>query len=388
MLRGYVVVVVMTYGVSLWLGLAHIDGQHHPGEPALVAHWLRDATLALPAVTVAVYLGLLLAKRLTGAHELLRTARLAVTAAVVAGLTALSFGIGAVVHAWLFPAEHQTIGWLAHATLDGLLALAAALPLAAALVAAGARDRSARPPDAPRPASAFDLGAALQGAGAPAAMVLEAGTTRRRFVQYGAAGAAVLGSTGALRAYAATSGDDTLSDKVDPCFDKSPRGRPFTRELVIPPVLEPIARTEQADVYEIAELSATTEIVAGIRTPVWGYNGITPGPTIMARKGRRVEVTFTNRLPADGDPGGLIVKTPIDPRRIRSSSPAPSSTCTASTAIRSPTAMPPTCACRVTACAISTPTTRTSDPPPCGTTTTRCTSPRTTSSAAWRACTS
>lgn len=81
----------------------------------------------------------------------------------------------------------------------------------------------------------------------------------------------------------------------------------------MPPVLEPIASTAEADVYEIAEMAAESELIAGIRTPIWGYEAITPGPTIMARVGRPVHVTFTNRLPGDGDPQGLIVKDAIDP---------------------------------------------------------------------------
>jgi FtsP/CotA-like multicopper oxidase with cupredoxin domain len=38
-------------------------------------------------------------------------------------------------------------------------------------------------------------------------------------------------------------------------------------------------------------------MIPGKTTTIWGYNGITPGPVIKARTGRRVQVTQTNNLP-------------------------------------------------------------------------------------------
>src|SRR5581483_11357333 len=42
---------------------------------------------------------------------------------------------------------------------------------------------------------------------------------------------------------------------------------------------------------------ASLEIVKGVRTDVWTYNGGLPGPLIHARAGDRVIVHFTNKLP-------------------------------------------------------------------------------------------
>jgi spore coat protein A len=39
------------------------------------------------------------------------------------------------------------------------------------------------------------------------------------------------------------------------------------------------------------------EILPGLTTPIWGYNGTFPGPTIKARSNRRVVVRQTNALP-------------------------------------------------------------------------------------------
>lgn len=51
-----------------------------------------------------------------------------------------------------------------------------------------------------------------------------------------------------------------------------------------------------ADYYEIDQREAVVEMISGMRTRIWGYNGIFPGPTIEARRGRSVVVTHTNRL--------------------------------------------------------------------------------------------
>jgi spore coat protein A, manganese oxidase len=47
-------------------------------------------------------------------------------------------------------------------------------------------------------------------------------------------------------------------------------------------------------------------------TPVWGYNGIVPGPTIVMRKGRRAVMTYFNRLPPNGDVGNIVLPFPFE----------------------------------------------------------------------------
>src|SRR5262245_7262223 len=70
----------------------------------------------------------------------------------------------------------------------------------------------------------------------------------------------------------------------------------FQMPLPIPPVLSPTRSDAAADYYEIVQREAAIEIVSGMRTRIWGYNGMCPGPTIEARRGRTVVVTHTNRL--------------------------------------------------------------------------------------------
>ncbi|MEU4765727.1 multicopper oxidase family protein [Actinosynnema sp. NPDC023794] len=68
---------------------------------------------------------------------------------------------------------------------------------------------------------------------------------------------------------------------------------PFRVPLPIPPVLAPVG----ADRYEITQREASAEILPGVRTPLWTYEGTFPGPTIESRRGRPVTVTHRNELP-------------------------------------------------------------------------------------------
>ncbi len=74
---------------------------------------------------------------------------------------------------------------------------------------------------------------------------------------------------------------------------------PFESRLVVPPVLRPVRRTATTDFYRVVMREAQADIVSGGPTPIWGYNGIFPGPTIRARKGRRTVVNHVNNLPED-----------------------------------------------------------------------------------------
>ena len=73
--------------------------------------------------------------------------------------------------------------------------------------------------------------------------------------------------------------------------------RPFTVPFRVPPVLQPVRTDATTDYYELAQMQASAEILPGLRTDIWGYNGITPGPTIRARRDRPTVVRQINRLP-------------------------------------------------------------------------------------------
>ena len=73
--------------------------------------------------------------------------------------------------------------------------------------------------------------------------------------------------------------------------------RPFAQFLRIPPVLTPSATDADTDFYDVVQMAMDQEILPGLQTPIWGYNGTFPGPTIKARSNRRVVVRQTNSLP-------------------------------------------------------------------------------------------
>ena len=76
----------------------------------------------------------------------------------------------------------------------------------------------------------------------------------------------------------------------------SPSFTPYSKLLPIPPVLEPARKTETTDFYEMTMKEGEAEILPGLKTPIWGYNGIFPGPTIEAFSGREVVVRHANGL--------------------------------------------------------------------------------------------
>ena len=72
---------------------------------------------------------------------------------------------------------------------------------------------------------------------------------------------------------------------------------PFAVPLQMPPALKPTRQAAATDYYEISQRPGKVEILPGLETEIWGYNGIFPGPTIEARSGRRVVVRHRNELP-------------------------------------------------------------------------------------------
>ena len=65
---------------------------------------------------------------------------------------------------------------------------------------------------------------------------------------------------------------------------------PFQRDLPRIPVARPVAR----DKYVLTMKPGTADILPGYTTPILGYDGRFPGPTIKATRGRPVEVRMIN----------------------------------------------------------------------------------------------
>jgi len=72
--------------------------------------------------------------------------------------------------------------------------------------------------------------------------------------------------------------------------------RPFRVDLPIPQVLTPERSTATTDFFRLTLKPGTADILPGLKTPIWGYNGIFPGPTLVASRGRRVVIEHANRL--------------------------------------------------------------------------------------------
>ena len=72
---------------------------------------------------------------------------------------------------------------------------------------------------------------------------------------------------------------------------------PFRVPLPVPPVLEPVRSDGSADFYELTQKAGESEILPSLKTEVWGYDGLFPGPTIESRSGRRIVVRQRNELP-------------------------------------------------------------------------------------------
>ncbi len=73
--------------------------------------------------------------------------------------------------------------------------------------------------------------------------------------------------------------------------------QPFTVPFAKPEVLSPVAQTATTDYYIVTQKAVSAQILPGLHTDVWGYNGLVPGPTIVANRGRQAVVRQICDLP-------------------------------------------------------------------------------------------
>ena len=119
--------------------------------------------------------------------------------------------------------------------------------------------------------------------------------SRRKFMQNG------FGSLALVCTFAAPSslrGSSVTTSAARRAQARSPF-TPFQRDLPIMPELKPVSTRQGADVYDVDIREGLAEILPGFQTPIYGYDGVYPGPTIRARKGRAAIVRQKNRLPFD-----------------------------------------------------------------------------------------
>ena len=118
--------------------------------------------------------------------------------------------------------------------------------------------------------------------------------SRRQALQIGGVG--VIGAMGL--AVPLSSVDAKSASLLDP----KNMPRLYQRTLPIPPVLAPKSTTIGADgkkthLYQIEQTAAMANIVVGLSTPILGYNGLFPGPTIKVNQGERITLEMDNVLP-------------------------------------------------------------------------------------------
>jgi spore coat protein A, manganese oxidase len=73
--------------------------------------------------------------------------------------------------------------------------------------------------------------------------------------------------------------------------------QPFSVAFAKPDVLSPVAQSATTDYYILTQKQVSAQILPGLHTDVWGYNGLVPGPTIVANRGRKAIVRQICDLP-------------------------------------------------------------------------------------------
>jgi FtsP/CotA-like multicopper oxidase with cupredoxin domain len=88
--------------------------------------------------------------------------------------------------------------------------------------------------------------------------------------------------------------------------------KPYALPFKVPPVID----GRGGGTITIAQKMANVEILPGVQTPIFGYSGITPGPTILVRRGTPLNVVMRNELPAKHPNLGLRGLDLVPPARF------------------------------------------------------------------------
>ena len=128
--------------------------------------------------------------------------------------------------------------------------------------------------------------------------------TRRNVLRGGA-----LGAVGVVGLGVPLGG--SLRAKVASQLAAAKMPRPFQRSFLTPPVLtgQPGTEFAPAQFFQVQAKAGVTEIAPGIGTPIWGYNGILPGPTIEVERGTPTVLRVRNKLPATHPLFGHVFRT-------------------------------------------------------------------------------
>jgi len=105
---------------------------------------------------------------------------------------------------------------------------------------------------------------------------------------------------------------ERITDRITGEPDEAPRElTPYVAPLTVPPVLRPAS----ADVRQETEIALRpTWVRLHPQLPptlMWGYDGSVPGPTIEVRRGQRVRIAWTNRIPKESEYPVTAVEVPL-----------------------------------------------------------------------------
>ena len=122
--------------------------------------------------------------------------------------------------------------------------------------------------------------------------------SRNEFLRFSLAGGAGLLLTSSFSRCGLLAGNNSTQGSAGTLLESAARlPQPFEAPLPVPPVLSPVRTDATTDYYQITQKIGRAEILPGLKTEIWGYDGIFPGPTIVSRSGRRTVVRHRNVLP-------------------------------------------------------------------------------------------
>lgn len=125
----------------------------------------------------------------------------------------------------------------------------------------------------------------------------------------------LIGGIGVLGAGAVATPWGTVAAKSASRLMDSDMPRPYRAAFTQPPLLTPYSVTidpddgSRTENYELTETAGTARILPRLTTPILGYNGIFPGPTIAVEKGTKTTLTVKNKLPATHPTHGHVLAT-------------------------------------------------------------------------------
>ena len=117
---------------------------------------------------------------------------------------------------------------------------------------------------------------------------------RRDVLKIGALGAlGVAGLAVPLGTRAQTRTPSTLSARNFP----APYAAAFRRPKILKPYGETVDETGRTMLYSVTAMETNVNLVPGLATKVWAYNGLAPGPTISVDQHDQVKLRVRNALP-------------------------------------------------------------------------------------------